>query len=311
MVGNEWDDILYWADYEPFSQLCRKLDRQYDISNPVEYEKWCEERDAFYRHTIPTKEEFVRRFQWYALHGKPHWVEGHHKLINELTEEELMRSYYFASEKNGVERVSVAEKARLGWASQHLPYYAAKVCTPTSKGTHKILEMTVGAGVGTNAIVRSMTEDMAYVGVDIDFICTKNADVIGHYYGKNALGVCASLWHLPFEDDMFDVVCSHFGLDECREIPTLLDEAVRVLKPSGKLILVSRHNAWLRRYTIFEKYGIDKSEALDLMRQVRLYADFEQLDKLVNERGFIKIDYVPFEKWYLAEYVKPTTHSEG
>ncbi len=304
MVGNEWDDILYWEDYELFAQFCRELDRRYDTCNPAEYDKWCEERDAFYQRTIPTKEEFVRRFQWYALHGKPHWVEGHHKLINELTAEDLLRSYHYASDKNGAERVSAAEKARLGWASQHLPYYADKVCTPTSNGTHKIMEMTVGAGVGTNAIVQSMTDGMAYVGVDIDFICAKNADAIGRYYGKSALGMCASLWHLPFADGVFDVVCSHFGLDECREINTILDEATRVLKSGGKLVLVSRHNGWLRRHSIFEKYDIGEEQACELMRQVRLYADFEQLNTLATERGFVKVDYVPFEKWYVAEYQK-------
>lgn len=304
MVGNEWDDILYWENYEPFSQLCRELDRKYDIHDPVEYEKWREERDAFYRCTISTKEEFIRRFKRYALVGKPHWVDGHHKLINELTTEDVLQSYRFASDENGAKRVTVAEKARLGWASQHLPYYTDKVCTPTNTATHKIMEMTVGAGVGTNAIVRSMTDDMRYIGVDIDFLCAKNADVIGRYYKKHALGMYASLWCLPFENGMFDVVCSHFGLDECREIPTILDEAGRVLKPGGKLVLVSRHNAWLRRHSIFEKYGIDKNEALDLMRQTRLYTDFEQLDSLVTERGFVKTNYVSFEKWCVVEYQK-------
>ena len=304
MVGNEWDDILYWEDYEPFKRFCLELDRKYDISDPAQHIKWCKDRDEYYWRTIPTQEEFVRRFHCYDLHGKPHWVAGRHKLINELTKGELIRAYRFASDQNGFERVSAAEKARLGWASQHLPCYAAKACTPKSIGTHTILEMTVGAGVGTNAIVRSMADGMIYAGVDIDFICAKNADAIGRYYGKNALGICASLWHLPFEDDIFDVVCSHFGLDECREIDTILREAARVIKQGGRLVLVSRHNAWFRRHAIFEAYGIGERKALDLMREVRLYADFEQLDMLAAQIGFHKVDYVPFEKWYVAEYEK-------
>ncbi len=304
MVGNEWDDILYWEDYASFKRFVLKLDRKYDRADPIQYEAWCVERDAFYRRTIPSKEEFIHRFERYALVGKPHWIDGHHKLINEFTTEDLLRSYRFASEENGVKRVAAAENARFGWASKHLPYYAEKVCAPTSNGTHTVMEMTVGAGVGTNAIVRSMTDEMRYIGVDIDFLCAKNTDAIGRHYQKHALGICASLWHLPFEDEMFDVVCSHFGLDECREIPTILDEATRVLKPGGKLVLVSRHNAWLRRHAIFETYGIGEQEALDLMRQARLYADFEQLDTLVTERGFVKTDYVPFEKWYVVEYQK-------
>lgn len=303
MVGNEWDEILYWEDYEPFARFERELDLRYDINNPVECEKRREERDAFYRRTIPTKEEFIKRFEQYALYGKAQWVKGRHRLINEFTEEELMNSFRFASDENGATRVEMAEHARLGWAANHLPYYAQKVCDAHSK-PHRIMEMTVGAGVGTNAIVRSMTSDMYYIGVDIDFVCAKNADAIGRVYRKNALGLCASLWHLPFEDELFDVVCSHFGLDECREIPTILDEAARVLKTGGKLVLVSRHNAWLRRQAIFEKYDIDETQALNLMRHVRLYADFEQLDALISERGFIKTDYMPFEKWYVVEYQK-------
>lgn len=303
MVGNEWDDILYWEDYEPFARFVRELELKYDIRNPKEYERWREERDAYYRRTIPTKEDFIKRFEQYALHGKAQWVKGRHRLINEFTEEELMNSFHFASDKNRTPHIEMLEKARLGWASNHLPYYAEKVCDAFSKPL-RIMEMTVGAGVGTNAIIRTMTSDMYYVGVDIDFVCAKNADVIGRIFQKNALGLCASLWYLPFEDELFDVVCSHFGLDECREIPAILDEAARVLKPGGKLILVSRHSAWIRRHEIFEKYDIHEAQALELMKHVRLYADFEQLESLVKERGFVQKDYVPFDKWYVVEYHK-------
>lgn len=303
MVGNEWDDILYWEDYAPFAQFQRELDLKYDLKNPIEYEKRQAERDSFYRSTIPTKEEFIKRFERYALLGKAQWVQGHHRLINEFTEEELMNSFRFASDEHGLSCVALTEKARLGWAALHLPHYSAKVCD-TNSSSHRIMEMTVGAGVGTNAIVRSMTSDMHYIGVDIDFVCAKNADAIGRIYQKNALGLCASLWHLPFQDNLFDVVCSHFGLDECREIPTILDEATRVLKPGGKLVSVSRHTAWLRRHEIFEKYDIDETQARNLMQQVRLYADFDQLDSLIKERGFVLTDYVPFERWYVVEYHK-------
>jgi len=303
MIGNEWDDILYWEDYESFAQFISDLNQKYDCRNPLDYERWCQERNAFYSRTIPTKQNFIERFERYTLLGKPYWVDGHHKIINELTNKDLLKSYCFASDENVAERIAIAEKARTGWAAKHLSYYAKKICSAADK-QHLIMEMTVGAGVGTNAIVRSMTNEMHYIGVDIDFICAKNADVIGRFYHKNALGICTSLWCLPFANAMFDVVCSHFGLDECREIDTILNEASRVLKTGGRLILVSRHNAWLRRHAIFEKYDIDKELALNLMRQVRLYADFEQLDSLVTERGFIKINYIPLEKWYIVEYQK-------
>ncbi len=189
MVNNEWDDILYWENYEPFQKLTRELDRKYftnglmtsDPPNPDRIACWQKERDAYYKQTIPNKEEFIRRFQYYEHHGKPHWVEGHHRTMNEITEEELLHSFYKVSKENSIYHVELSEKARLGWAAQHLSHYAQKVCLATN-GEHKIMEMTVGAGVGTNAIVRSMTDEMFYIGVDIDFVCAKNADAIGRYY---------------------------------------------------------------------------------------------------------------------------------
>lgn len=303
MIYNEWDDILFWEDYNLFYNKMMELNRKYDVKDLTQRESWCKERDVFYLKMIPSKEEFIRRFQVYAHHGKPYWIEGCHTRMNEMTHNELMKSYRFASDENGAHRVEMAEHARKGWASEHLSKYVEKVCSVT-KAPHKILEMTVGAGTGTNAVVRALTNEMMHMGVDIDFVCAKNADAIGRYYRKKSLGVCASLWDLPFSGDLFDVVCSHFGLDECREIPTILQEAVRVLKPGGRLVLVLWQNGWRRRYRIFEKYGIEEVEALDLMRQVRLYADFEQLESLAAERGIVRTDYIPFENCYLVEYTK-------
>ena len=302
MVNNEWDDILFWENYKPCYEMLQELERKYG-GDPANWESWHREHCAFYKQTIPNKEEFIRRFQYYELHGKPPWIEGHHRTMNELTREELLDSFRHVTKENGAFHVEVSEKARQGWAARHLAPYAKKVCSATSE-EHKIMEMTVGAGVGTNAIVRSMTDKMFYAGVDIDFICAKNADAIGRYYEKNAIGICASLWNLPFSDNLFDVVCSHFGFDECREIPTILKEAIRVLKPGGKFVSVSRHNAWLRRHEIFESYDIGENEALELMRKVRLYADFEQFDALAIEAGLVRTDYIPYENWYLVEYRK-------
>lgn len=130
----------------------------------------------------------IRSMRHYELHGKPHWIEGHHRTMNELTREELLDSFRNVTKENGIFHVEISEKARQGWAAQHLSRYAEKICSQAGK-EHKIMEMTVGAGVGTNAIVRSMTEEMFYMGVDIDFTCAKNADAIGKYYGKNAIGL--------------------------------------------------------------------------------------------------------------------------
>lgn len=312
MVNGECSDVLFWEDYESFQCFMQELDRKYDTDCyhkegiPVPkhlYDSFDKEKDDYYNQVISNKEEFIRRFKHYELYGKPYWIEGKNKYVNELDDKAFLNTFHYISEKNGAYLVEISEKARLGWAAQHLKHYAKKVCSETNK-EQKIMEMTVGSGVGTNAIVRSMTDKMFYMGVDIDFLCAKNADAIGRYYSKNAIGICTSLWNLPFSDNMFDVLCSHFGFDECREIPTILKEAVRVLKPGGRFISVSRHNIWIRRHEIFEKYDISEKEALNMMRKARLYTDLDYFDTLACEAGLVKVDYIPFERWYLVEYRK-------
>lgn len=302
MANYELDDILYWKDYESFQKMIEELNKKYDKGyNSIQYNSWYDELNAYYRKTIPDKKEFIRRFKEYELYAKPNLIEGNNQNI--LSQENILDCFRNVSKENDIFHVRMLEIALQGWAAQHLSHYAEKICFTTSK-EHKILEIMVGDGTGTSSIVRSLKDDMYYIGVDIDLLCAKNADDIGRYYGKNAIGICSNLYDLPFSDNLFDVVCSHFGFDECREIPTILKEAVRVLKPGGRFVSVSKDNLWLRSYYIFKKYDIDKSEALELMRKVRLYTDFEHFDSLAVEAGLMKVDYIPFGNCYLVEYVK-------
>ncbi len=139
-------------------------------------------------------------------------------------------------------------------------------------------------GLGTSALMQKMSEKDLYMGVDIDFICAKQADALAKYHKANGLGIATSLWNMPFDDNTFSAVCSNNGLDECREVPTILKEAVRVLKPSGKLVLVCRdkETSW---YPQFKKYGFDNDETECWLNKVRLYAGADQIENLASDYG--------------------------
>lgn len=295
MVISELNEVLYWSDID---RLLEKETAWWDLP----YEEYKEKKAAFYRETIPTKEELLRRFAFYKEHGQPRWISGRHQKIDELTPAFLEEAFWYASEPNGKERAAKAEEAEASWAD-HLPFYADCVLSANIPD-RTILELTVGAGVGPAAILRRMTNADRYIGVDIDFRCAKNADVLGRHYGVNALGLCCSVWELPFDDGMFSVVCSHFGLDECRENPTILKEAVRVLKPDGKLVLTSRVSTFRRHHEMFERYGVDETQALELLKGVRLYADLKALDALAADCGLTKTAYREFNWKYVVEYRK-------
>ncbi len=59
--------------------------------------------------------------------------------MNELTKEALLHSYRNVSKESGIFHVEISEKARQGWAVQHLSHYAEKICLATNE-EHKIME---------------------------------------------------------------------------------------------------------------------------------------------------------------------------
>ena len=162
--------------------------------------------------------------------------------------------------------------------------------------SNHILELTVGAGGGTNAVMMNMRENDCYMGVDIDFVCAKNADALAKYYGVNGLGIATSLWNLPFKDEMFTSVCSNAGLEECREIPTILAEAARVLVPKGRITIHFLRKEKVLWYSYFDKYGFSRAEAKDWLCKVRLFSDVDQVKELLNRIGLSLIDQKEDEK---------------
>ncbi len=185
------------------------------------------------------------------------------------------------------------------WAT-HINYYAEKVL----EGGGMTLEMTVGAGLGTAAVASKMTDGDFLTCVDIDFKCAKTADGILSHFGKRGVGIATSLWNLPFDDGTFSTVCSYFGIDECREIDTVLSEAVRLLEPGGRVVLASNESGYRRTRHYFDMYGISRSEALKMLKLVRHYADKQQVDEIMSKLGLTELDCKSFGGRYVAAYKK-------
>lgn len=68
--------------------------------------------------------------------------------------------------------------------------------------------------------------------------------------------------HIPFDDDTFDFVVSSNVLEHVRELPLLLKEMRRVLKPGGRLIHILPSSSW-RLWTMLAHYG-------DLLRRLQI-----------------------------------------
>ena len=145
---------------------------------------------------------------------------------------------------------------------------------------HKTLFITIVFQIFTAA------KHSCFVKTDIDFICAKNADAFANYYEVNGLGIATSLWNLPFNDQMFTSVCSNTGLEECREIPTIISEAYRVLIPGGRIVLRCIDADKAQGRNLFQTYGFSTEEMISMLKKVRLYSNVENVEELLLSCGF-------------------------
>ena len=284
MILNAIDEVLFWEEIGILKDFTtQNLEQFY----PHDYHGAYENYKRFLKSMIPDKAAFAERLERYAIIGTPTWVAGRNQVCDDIDRKSMIKAITVSSQiSNGEEKAKRASKIQ-GAYPDFYQYYADNILFSDN---NFILELTIGAGGGTNAVMRKMKSTDHYMGVDIDFVCAKNADAIAKYYGVNGLGIATSLWTLPFDDGMFTSVCSRCGLGECREVPTVLKEAVRVLAPGGRIVLQCENPAKAQRREVFDMYGFSDKERRIWLRRVRMYSDYDHLKEVLSEYGMKMID---------------------
>lgn len=283
MILNALDEVLFWENIPLLKKFISQNAAKYFPHDPKSF---YQEKDAFFAKNIPDKNAFLRRLRYYAENGAPTWVSGRNQLSDDITLADLQKAIQSsATVANGKKKALQAEKIFTN-APDFWNFYSDSILYAPS---NIVLELTIGAGCGTAAVMRNMKENDFYMGVDIDFTCAKNADALAKHFGVNGLGISTSLWNMPFDDEMFTCVCSNAGLEECREIPTILKEAVRVLAPGGRLVLHCIHAEKSLWYSYFTKYGFSMDEARNWLNALRLYAGIEQVVDLAETYGLTPV----------------------
>ena len=280
MIMNALDEVLFWDDIETLITFTKQNSERF---YPHDFENYRKSQDAFFKSVIPDKAEFIRRLQQYAAVGKPIWIAGRNGLSDDIDADTMIKAISVSSKiSNGEQKAKRASK----WQENNPSFWNFYTDNILQLESNRILEITVGAGGGTNAVMKQMTDRDYYMGVDIDFVCAKNADALAKYYGINGLGIATSLWKLPFDDCMFTSVCSNVGLEECREIPTIVAEAYRVLKPGGKIVLHCVNTRKMQSHERFKQYGFSEEEMIYWSKEVRMYTSAEGVEELLNDAGF-------------------------
>lgn len=271
MNGSELTHSLFFREID---QLEQTLEALWQIHQG---DAFTAAKNAWLHEQIPSREAFLARMEDYAQHGKPD------NLVIRQTHESIQNALEYTSKASGKKQIAMFRNS--GWAI-HLGDYAAAV---HASGNQTILELAAGAGLGTYAVLNHLPAQSKLISMDFDFICTQNAIGIAKALGveDRTAALCANHWHMPFEDGVLSTVCTHYGLDETREVPTVLTEIARVLRPGGRFVLVTRMDALVRRGSWFEMFDVGADEALSLMHKLRLTSTPEALIEAAAACGLV------------------------
>lgn len=122
--------------------------------------------------------------------------------------------------------------------------------------TDRVLEVAVGPGLMTLEILRRVERSNIVNGIDLSpgMLRKARCRVSASGYPNVDLRV-GDARLLPYEDNRFDVLYNGFMLDliPSGELPQVLGEFRRVLKPDGRLVLVCMSKRRADRRTWFER----------------------------------------------------------
>jgi len=257
-------EVLLWQFPEKIEELYTKIDWSLPDISPIYIE--------YISALLKDKEGILSAVRSYTRDNTAKWIIPR-KTAAPVSREEIKIFRQRNAKKHAA--VKLASVRGIG-GKIYLPKYIEQV--HASKPS-VIVELSTGAGTGTAAVADKKAGDCVMFSMDIGFGCHGNTVSIAKYLDleDTLLPVCANFWHMPFADKSADIVCSHFGLDESREINRTIAEVSRVLKSGGRFVNVSRSSAASRSFDLFEPFGFTREEMVEVCKTARLFGDTQGL----------------------------------
>ena len=156
-----------------------------------------------------------------------------------------------------------------------------------------ILEVGCGTGAFSQYIAQSV-ENVKFVGIDNDKRLLEYYNRVRRSESNTFLGILGDAFHLPFEDETFDVVCSHTFLTCIQHPKEALQEMKRVCKKGGVISSITAMS-WEHTTTYDGNYPIEVQSFITQFRELyaKVYrAYYEQFNGMSMAQG-VSLNKVP------------------
>jgi SAM-dependent methyltransferase len=153
--------------------------------------------------------------------------------------------------------------------------------------------LDIGCGNGIYSL--EFSEKNFVVGVDLSIDEIKTAKHISEKTRENAFFVVADATHLPFKKSVFDLaicleVLEHIVDDECA-----LEEAARVIKRNGKLIISVPHKEQKRYLLKKDFYELEEQHVREGYDVASMNQLLDRFDVITIEKTFLTFSSIAWE----------------
>jgi len=100
----------------------------------------------------------------------------------------------------------------------------------------KVLDIATGGGHVANALA-PLVEQVIALDLTAEMLQVAERFIRGNGH-QNVDFVAGDAEHIPFEDDFFDLVTCRIAAHHFPDVPSFISEALRVMKPGGRLLLI-------------------------------------------------------------------------
>ncbi|MBU2702368.1 demethylmenaquinone methyltransferase/2-methoxy-6-polyprenyl-1 [Sporomusaceae bacterium BoRhaA] len=177
-------------------------------------------------------------------------------------------------------------------------YAVTKAKVPTGG---KTLDLCCGTGKLTLELIKAVGAGGSVIGVDFcaNMLQIARENISKTMYVDNVMFVEANVLELPFTDHSFDCCTIGFGMRNVADIPRVISEIYRVLKPGGRLVILelgkpsmpvfrSLYFFYFERIlpVLGQAFAKVKGAYQWLPESLRFFPDQQEVVRMLQESGF-------------------------